>query len=70
MINFILIFIKSIILKKIQQNFIFFNQFLLQFSVQFYSFILVLKLKHYIMIKLNFNLKNYLFIQTKLELLH
>lgn len=70
MINFTPIFIKSFILKKIQQNFISFNQFLFQFSVQFYSFILVLKLKHYIMITLNFNLKNYLFIQTKLELLH
>lgn len=70
MINVTPIFIKSFILKKIQQNFISFNRFLFQFSVQFYSFILVLKLKHYIMITLNFNLKNYLFIQTKLELLH
>jgi len=70
MINVTPIFIKSFILKKIQQNFISFNRFLFQFSVQFYSFILVLKLKHYIMITLNFNLKNYLFNQTKLELLH
>jgi hypothetical protein len=70
MIIFIPIFIKFFISKKIQQNFIFFNQSLFQFFVQFYSFILILKLKHYMMIILNFDLKNYLFNQAKLKLLH
>ena len=70
MIISILVFIKFFILKKIQQSFIFFNQFLFQFSVQFYSLNLALKLKRYMMIILNFSLKNYLFIRAKLELRH
>ena len=70
MIISILVFIKFFILKKIQQSFIFFNQFLFQFSVQFYSLNLALKLKRYMMIILNFSLKNCLFIQAKLELRH
>jgi len=70
MIISILVFIKFFILKKIQQSFIFFNQFLFQFSVQFYSLNLALKLKRYMMIILNFSLKNYLSIRAKLELRH